>query len=389
MSAMMKNVLAICQKDRIVEWLNDAGYSVTVADNLADAMQTMERQHDEPFYLVLCSDMAPDMALADFLKHIKSSLVSQTMFVLVVLEGTSGEEAVDGLVDAGADDFLFWPVSKAVFFHKLRLIERVALFGRYTDCDIGKNSLIVGLLPGIVHEINNPVAFVSSNLSVMDDYISSVKEHLRLATGLADCLMERGGQTGSCDGELDAYRSFAEDADLKSTVLEMGTILAESREGMQQIESMLNALREFAFTEEEMEPGETDIHQCIETALQVMKNRIKYKADVAKEYGDLPGIKGFPGRMIYAFVIILDHAVGAIDHQGNLHVRTCANNGRIMATIEVNGCKADSGAPAMPGIGLDVARSVIHAHGGELGVKMQPDSGLIYEVSLPAEGKVT
>ena len=66
----------------------------------------------------------------------------------------------------------------------------------------------------------------------------------------------------------------------------------------------------------------TDIHAVLDSALQVVRNELKYKAEVVKEYVLLPSIICNAAQLGQVFVNLLVNAAQAIEAHGTIRLRT-------------------------------------------------------------------
>ena len=58
---------------------------------------------------------------------------------------------------------------------------------------------------------------------------------------------------------------------------------------------------------------QANIHECIDSTLLIMKNRLKYGFKVVKNYGDLPLVKCYSGQLSQVFMNIVGHANDAFE----------------------------------------------------------------------------
>jgi len=149
-----------------------------------------------------------------------------------------------------------------------------------------------------------------------------------------------------------------------------------------------------------MDKGElqlTDINQGIESTLNIIRNELKYKTEVIKEYGAIPQIECFPQQLNQVFMNLLVNAAQAIETKGVIKIKTYQRYKEIVVEI------SDSGAGISEenlkhifepffttkevgkgtGLGLSVVYGIIQNHKGKLEVVSEVSKGSTFRVILP------
>ncbi len=256
-----------------------------------------------------------------------------------------------------------------------------------------KMASIGQLAAGVAHEINNPIGYVNSNLGTLRDYVKSLITVLEAYEKAEDLLADGAVR----DGILSAKRAAELDY-LKTDII---ALLDESSDGIARVRRIVQDLKDFSHVDQ----GEwvlADLNRGLDSTLNVVNNEIKYKAEVVKEYGDLPMVRCLPSQLNQVFMNLLVNAAHAIDRQGVITVRTgCAGD---EVWIEV----ADTGH-GMPesllnrifdpffttkpvgkgtGLGLSISYGIVRKHGGRIEVRSELEKGSVFRVTLPVDPKV-
>ena len=216
------------------------------------------------------------------------------------------------------------------------------------------------LAAGVAHEINNPLAYVISNLEV-----------------LHEDLQKQEGE-GS-DGMRKSVR--------------------EAIDGVDRVRRIVGDLKSFARSGDD-ESQAVDIHQVIDAAVDIASNEIRHRAELVRRYGDVPPVQGNPGRLTQVFLNLLVNAAHAIDEgepNQRITVRTREHGQRVMVEVSDTG----SGIPADAidrvfdpffttkpmgmgtGLGLSICHGIITALGGEIRVDSSVGEGSSFRVLLP------
>lgn len=243
----------------------------------------------------------------------------------------------------------------------------------------------VGLLSaGVGHEINNPAAFVLANLLALRDQIevlSSITEEVH------------SGGFAAAEAEL----PLAVDA----FVSEARPLLVESIEGMNRIHAIARDLRAFTRKDDDAVIP-VDINAAIASALLMLRNEIRARARVERALTATRCIRGNPGQLGQVFLNLILNAVQALDEaraeQNRIQVRSFDDGADVMVEV------ADNGPGISPeilprifeplfttkpsgigtGLGLPIAREIVHAAGGEIFVESGWSTGATFRVRLPA-----
>lgn len=244
------------------------------------------------------------------------------------------------------------------------------------------------LAAGVAHEINNPIGYVNSNLGTLRAYVDNLLNVIAAFEAAETQLPE-----GEARERIKATKHKAELDYLKTDVVEL---LAESLDGIGRVRRIVQDLKEFSHTD----TGEwvlADLHKGLESTLNVVNNEIKYKAEVLKEYGELPAIRCLPAQLNQVFMNLLVNAAHAIETQGTITIRT--GLGSEEAWVEI----ADTGK-GMPahlltrifdpffttkpvgvgtGLGLSISYGIVNKHGGRIEVESEPGKGTTFRICLP------
>lgn len=266
-----------------------------------------------------------------------------------------------------------------------------------------KMASIGQLAAGVAHEINNPTGYVSSNLKTLADYQKGLLRIIPLYRQLV-AQVKRWRETDVDSSALvdlaDQILKSERDEDMDFILDDMPPLISESREGTQRIKKIVSDLKEFSH------PGErakidADINENIETTLNIVWNEIKYKAQVTKDFGELPLVRCYPQRINQVFMNILVNAAHAIEENGSIHIQTRCESGLVRIVISDNGCgMSQESLPKIfdpfyttkavgkgTGLGLHLAYNIIMDHGGVIDVQSEVGKGTSFIIDLPIDSK--
>ncbi|MHC4497030.1 MAG: sensor histidine kinase, partial [Planctomycetota bacterium] len=181
----------------------------------------------------------------------------------------------------------------------------------------------------------------------------------------------------------------------------------DSSEGLERITNIVQNLRDFSRIDQPGSRDEYNINKGIEITLVVVKNEIKYDADVKIDFSEVPLIFCHSSQINQVFLNILLNAAQAIrtqerDGNGTITIRTHATETDVVCEI------ADDG-PGIPpdklskvfdpffttkpagkgtGLGLNVSYDIIvNKHNGELLIDSKVGEGTKFTIKLPIGSK--
>jgi PAS domain S-box-containing protein len=222
---------------------------------------------------------------------------------------------------------------------------------------------------GVAHEINNPLAFVMSNLQFVSAEVAA----------LAD--------TGSLSQER---------------IVDVMKALAASREGARRVKDIVGDLRTFSRAESAAS-AQLEVNALLDSALALVHNELRHHARITKEYGAAPPVIANEGRLVQVFLNMLQNAaqsipVGSVESHEIRVVTGTDPTGAAFVAFHDTGC----GIPAeqLPhifdlffttktvgggtGLGLSICHRIVESAGGRIEVKSTVGAGSVFRIVLPA-----
>lgn len=249
------------------------------------------------------------------------------------------------------------------------------------------------LAAGVAHEINNPIGYVHSNLGSLENYL---KDLFDLTAQVEDVLAELP-ESDPLRRRITALRDRFDLAFIKE---DLPALLEESKEGITRVKKIVQDLKDFSRVDTSQEWQMADLHSGIDSTLNIVRNEIKYKADVVKEYGDLPHVECLLSQLNQVFMNLLVNAAHAMKdkERGTITVRTGQCDEReVWIEVSDDGCGIspanlkrifDPFFTTKPvgkgtGLGLSLAYGIVQKHHGRIEVKSEEGRGTTFRVVLP------
>jgi signal transduction histidine kinase len=185
-------------------------------------------------------------------------------------------------------------------------------------------------------------------------------------------------------------------ADVDYLKEDMLTLIRESAEGVTRVRQIVLDLKVFSHVDS-AEWQTTNLHQCLDSTLNLAAHEIKYKAEVVKDYGEIPDVECLPAQLNQVLLNLLVNAAQAIEQQGTITIRTSADAGEVHIAISDTGCGIapenlnrvfDPFFTTKPvgtgtGLGLSITYSIVRKHHGRIEVDSEPGKGTTFRVILP------
>ena len=162
------------------------------------------------------------------------------------------------------------------------------------------------MVAGVAHEINNPVSFIYGNLVHTREYIDSLLHVLKL-------------YQKHYPNPLPEIQAAVEEQDLDFLIEDLPKMLESMGLGAHRIREIVRSLQNFSRLQES-DMKSVDIHEGIDSTLQILQNRLKGQRDrpgiaVVKEYGDLPPVQCYASKLNQVFMNIIANAIDALEEQ--------------------------------------------------------------------------
>ena len=246
------------------------------------------------------------------------------------------------------------------------------------------------LAAGVAHEINNPIGYIFSNFGTLEKYLAQLFQMLEAYESTEASL-----PPGAAREQLAALR---EDIELDYLKEDIPTLMNESREGISRVRKIVQDLKDFSRVDASQEWVWANLHRGIDSTLNIVNNEIKYKADVVRQYGEIPDIECLPSELNQVFLNLLVNAAHAITaERGTITIRTGHSGDQVWVEVSDNGsgiARENIGRIFDPffttkpvgkgtGLGLSLSYGIVKKHHGHIDVNSEPGMGTTFRVSLP------
>jgi signal transduction histidine kinase len=242
------------------------------------------------------------------------------------------------------------------------------------------------LVAGVAHELNNPIGFVYSNVSTLEDFVRRLRAMLDVYRGLP--LPEAEGARAAAQWE-----SLKIDYALRY----LDSMTQGIREGAERARKIVRDLRVFARADDDVwQP--IDLHAELESSLTLLNHLLKDRVTVHRKFGELPAVECVRSQIDQVFLNLLANAAQAISGPGEITIETRQENGAAVVSItdtgsgiapDVIGRVFDPFFTTKPvgegtGLGLSISYELVKKHRGEILAESPPGQGATFTVRIPA-----
>ncbi len=240
------------------------------------------------------------------------------------------------------------------------------------------------LVAGVNHEINNPLAYVTANVTALQDYLDTALSAVPLAAAAAE------GQPGA----LEALGRWSRSPQVQELRDEGRSAVREAAEGCSRIRETVASMRTLSRREDREQL--LDLSELARSGLKIGRLTLAPSIEVSSQLDPPLPIRGGAGELSRVVTNLVVNAGQAMGAHGQLTVRSYRLEGQ--AVVEV----ADSG-PGVPaelrkrifdpffttkapgegtGLGLAISYETLRRHGGDLALVDSP-AGACFQLRLP------
>lgn len=249
---------------------------------------------------------------------------------------------------------------------------------------------------GVIHEINNPAAFVLMNCDVLDEQVARVERCVKQLAAVLDREEDPDRRK-----QLEALQQHAPDLPT------LRDAMRDNRDGVERIRAVTRDLRHFSRIDD-TGTVEVDLNAVVGGALNLLRNELRHHARVIVELADdLPRLvaqRGKLGQVVTNLLLNASQAITEGSADANMiRVTTDLDGEEVVLAVEDSGVGMDEQTLSHvfepffttkptelgTGLGLPLCAEIVSKHRGRIDVKSRKGHGSRFEVRLPLDTGLT
>ncbi|HEX5360754.1 MAG TPA: ATP-binding protein [Fluviicoccus sp.] len=252
------------------------------------------------------------------------------------------------------------------------------------------------MVAGVAHEINTPLGYVNNNIEMVREFMAQMQFILQAHEQLAGTLLSPTAtdvDIAECLANVDDMKAGL---DFTQWFTDLDQLFNDTFYGVEQISELVTGLKDFS----RLDQAPTDnvsLNDCVESALLIARNTLKYKVEVLKRMEELPKIRCAASQINQVLLNLFTNAAQAIKEQGYLLIKTWADAEWVHVSVQDTGCGIppeslrrifDPFYTTKPvgegtGLGLSISFKIIQQHHGHIRVVSEVGKGTRFVISLP------
>jgi two-component system NtrC family sensor kinase len=206
--------------------------------------------------------------------------------------------------------------------------------------------------------------------------------------------------------KLKQIKEYKEELDFDYLISEIKHLISGINEGATRTAEIVKGLRFFSRLDED-DIKKADINEGLKSTLVIANNLLSSNIKINTEFGDLPDVECYPGKLNQAFLNIISNAAHAVQKRygnnagGELTIITDHDDKDVFIRIKDNGTGMDANTLKKlfepffttkdvgegTGLGMSIAYNIIKKHSGTINVSSLPGEGTEFTLQIPINFK--
>ena len=256
------------------------------------------------------------------------------------------------------------------------------------------------MVAGVAHQLNTPIAFSHSNVSMVKDQLIEFEFPLTLANQFATCVKK--ADADSIKLNIRKSRSRIEKvAGFETDTTILKEMLGDTLQGLEQMRELVENLRDFTRLDR-VKLTDFDLNKGLKNVVYMARSVIPNEIELIEDYGYIPQVACNPSQLNQVFLNLVNNAAQSINGAGTVTVKSSLDGDQVRVEVSDTGSGiADSdidqifdnyyttkSADEGTGLGLPIARNIVEEHGGSIELATKVGVGTTFVVLLPTQMNV-
>jgi len=246
---------------------------------------------------------------------------------------------------------------------------------------------------GVAHEINNPIGYITSNVSTLEEYLETYQALLVKYQAFVQSL-----DSDERSKILSEIQLIEKRDDLGFISEDLPVLLKETSKGLVRVREIVKGLREFSHSDPRQSMVACNLNDVVKSTLSIAQTQFKHRCTVDLKLDEnLPMVNCDKGKIGQVLLNLIVNASQAIVGEGIISIRSRTENAMVIIDVVDSGVGMDEAMiekifdpffTTKPvgegtGLGLSICFNILQEHDGTISVESKPGQGSVFSIKLP------
>ncbi|WP_426417164.1 sensor histidine kinase [Aestuariirhabdus sp. LZHN29] len=251
------------------------------------------------------------------------------------------------------------------------------------------------MVAGVAHELNTPLAFVGSNVSMMKEVLEDIELPNRWGARLIELTQQSDKpevvvklNKQRFSSEIEAYEPM--------DMGEVQELLDSTLSGVVQMQELVVNLKNFTRLDR-AKVSEYNLNDAIKNVFYIARSSIATTIEFEQDLGEIYPVSCMPSQINQVLMNLMINAGQALGDEGKMTLRSRMDGNDVVIDVADNGpgikpedrehifdaFYTTKGEGEGTGLGLSICKDIITEHGGSLTVETAVGEGTCFTIRLP------
>jgi signal transduction histidine kinase len=265
-----------------------------------------------------------------------------------------------------------------------------------------KMASIGQMAAGIAHEINNPLSYVISNFSSLDNYLNSIIQLQELQSQFLESIDSE--QEQKIQEMKSNISKFEEEEDIDFILEDIRAVVSDSHNGLKRVKNIITDLKSFTYSQS-TKLENCNLHKVIDDTIKLLEYEMNPHISIKKQVENLPDFLAHNGLMQQVLTNLIKNAAQALSEANTEKPEIVISAVQIDSTIVIkirdNGPGISDGYREKifepffttktvgegTGLGLSVSFNIVKKLGGTINLDSKANEFTEFTITFPIKNK--